>query len=189
MSLSQQQMLDVMAYADGELGGDDEARVRALLDESADAKELYASLQAIGDGVRRAAEPIDSDVDVADAVMRRIQPNDLDKARIRRTNRVRMGVVAASLVAIAAGVAFYVRQNGAGPQATNYPTSSSILPTAGSDTNALASLHTTGVEVDSVDTPESVSVFYVPADDPDPAAKGGGSTLVVWVDDKAGSTP
>jgi anti-sigma factor RsiW len=183
MSLSQEQMFDVMAYADGELDRDGEARVRALVEQSAEAKELYASLQALGDGVRAVVD--EPAVDVADVVMQRIQPNDLDKARIRRTNRVRMGVVAASLVAIAAGVAFYVRQNGEA-QATNQPAPThSILPiVAGSESNALASLHPTGVEVDSVDTPSSVSVFYVPADGTEPSAKNGESTLVVWVDDK-----
>jgi len=173
--LSEEQMLDVMAYADGELDGDEAARVRALLDENAEAKELFTSLHALGDGVRSVMEE-PSGVDVADDVMRRLQPNDLDKARIRRTNRIRMGVVAASLVALAAAFAFYLRQNGDGSQARN------PVPTSpGSDGNALASLYATGVEVDSVDTPSSVSVFYVPTDNP--AEPKGPNTLVVWVDD------
>lgn len=183
MSLSRQQMLDVMAYADGELDHDDEERVRALVEESAEAKELHASLQALGEGVRSVVD--EPAIDVADAVMRRLQPNDIDKARIRRTNRLRMGAVAASLVALAAGVTLYVRQSNGGSQATNQPVPTSILPSGtGSESNALASLHPTGVEVDSVDTPSSVSVFYVPADSAESAAKNGQSTLVVWVDDK-----
>ncbi len=174
MTLTEQQMLDGMAYADGELDEQDTERVRALVEENADAKELLASLHAIGDGVRSAVGAPPS-VDVADDVMRKITPNDLDRARIRRTNRVRMGVVAASLVALAAAVTLYVRHNSGNHEASN-PT------TVPSDSNALASLHTTGVEVDSVDTPSSVSVFYVPADNPDPAAKSP-NTVVVWVDD------
>ena len=175
-TLSEQQMLDVMAYADGELDGDEAARVRALLDESPDAKELFTSLHAIGDGVRSVMETEPAGVDVADAVMRKLQPNDFDKARIRRTNRIRMGVVAASLVALAAAFMFYLRQNENGSQARN-----PVPSLSGSDGNALASLHATGVEVDSVDTPSSVSVFYVPTDNP--AEPKGPNTLVVWVDD------
>ncbi len=172
MTLTEQQMLDLMAYADGELDEAEGERVHALVEQDADAKEFLASLTAIGDGVRSVMSEQAPSVDVADEVMRKIRPNDLDRARIRRTNRIRMAVVGASLVALAAAVLLYVRQNSGTHEAQN----TNAVP---SDSNALASLHTTGVEVDSVDTPSSVSVFYVPADNP---AKSP-NTVVVWVDD------
>ena len=97
MSLSQEQMLDVMAFADGELEGDDLARVQALVESDGDAKELLSSLHAIGDGVRSSFDV--RDIDIRDEVMRDLKPNDFDKARIKRTARVRIAVVSASFVA------------------------------------------------------------------------------------------
>jgi len=182
MSLEEQQMMDVMALVDGEL--DDDARVRTekLVEENAEAKELFASLRAIGDGVRSVHE---NAIDVTSAVMAKITPNDLDKARIRRTARIRMGVVSAALVALAAGVMFYVRDHDNATHATNPPAdSSSAQP-------ALASAAATGVQVDFVDTPTPVSVFYLPAQ-----ATGGEAetkdqppTTVVWVDDSMVANP
>ena len=45
MSLSDQQMMDVMAYADGELEGADLERITALVEADAEAKELLKGFQ------------------------------------------------------------------------------------------------------------------------------------------------
>ena len=184
MSLSEAQMMDVMSLADGELEGEDLERTKKLVEENAEAKELFASLRAIGDGVRGSFDV--PKIDVSRDVMRSITPNDLDKARIRRTARTRMVVVGVSLVAIAAAVMFYVRdqqqqqaQNAAkdaGPQAV------------------LASSSPTGVEVDFVDTPTPVSLFYVPAEKTTTVGAEGKTTetpesVIVWVDDNASGEP
>jgi hypothetical protein len=180
MSLDEQQMLDVMAYADGELEGEERERVAKMIADEKDAAELFASIGAIGDGVRSSFDV--PKIDVGDAVMREIKPNDLDKARIKRTARARMTVVGASLLAIAAAVAFYMHQQAKETTGQNTP------PTPSSQT-VLASSSATGVEVDFVDTPTPVSVFYVPAEKTTMGAEGKTTdtppSVVVWVDDNA----
>ena len=176
MNLTQEQMMDVMALADGELAGDELARVEKLLDSDAEAKELYASLQAIGDGVRGAVDF--EGVDVRDAVMAKIKPNDFDKARIKRTARTRMIVVGASLVALAAAVLLYVKNS--------HPTTArNAVPGASSSETVLASVSPPGVQVDFVDTPTPVSVFYVPAESAATSKNEPPPSVVVWVDDSA----
>jgi len=176
MSDQHQRMLDVMAYADGELDGDDLERVRVLVETDAEAKELLASLRAIGDGVRQSFDV--GDIDIRDVVMQKIAPNDLDKARLRRTARVRVAVVGAALVALAAAVLFYVRDINNGTVGKEAP-----APTQ----SVLASANATGVEVDFVDTPSAVSVFYMPASVSGADEEGNTSeiapSVVVWVND------
>ncbi len=182
MSLDEQQMLDVMAYADGELEGEDGDRVAKMIEGDEEAAELFASLRAIGDGVRSSFDV--PKIDVRDEVMRGIKPNDLDKARIKRTARTRMTVVGASLLAIAAAVAFYMREQSKETGAQN------TTPSATTQT-ALASSSDKGVEVDFVDTPTPVSVFYVPAEKTTMGAEGKTTetpdSVVVWVDDTENS--
>ena len=175
-------MLDVMAYADGELEGEALARTEKLVESNAEAKELLASLDAIGDGVRSAFDP--SGVDVRDAVMGKITPNDFDKARIKRTARTRIAVVGAGFVAIAAAIMFYMRDVNQASRVANAPVdSASAQP-------ALASAAPTGVQVDFVDTPTPISVFYLPAENT--GAEGKTDTppsVVVWVDDSMVASP
>jgi anti-sigma factor RsiW len=178
-SLTEQQMLDVMAYADGELEGEDLERVKALVASDPAAKELLASLNAIGDGVRSSFDV--GRIDVRDAVMANLPPNDLDKARLRRIARRRIAIVGASIVALAAAVLLYVRDSG-----TNGPTGqNSATPPVQS--TMLASADGTGVQVDFVDTPSAVSVFYVPAEvaggDEHPTGTDTAPSVVIWVND------
>jgi len=184
MSLSQEQMLDVMAFADDELEGDDRDRVAKLVEGDDEAAELLASLRAIGEGVRSAVDLGRRDVDVRDVVMAKITPNDLDKARIKRTARTRMVVVGASLVALAAAVLLYVRHTSQ-TVATNPPKAAPSADTV------LASSRATGVQVDFVDSEMPASVFFVPADS---ASTNGAKTerpssVVVWIDDPPPASP
>lgn len=182
-ALNEEQVLDVMAFADGELAGDDEARVQAFLDGSAEARELLASFGAIGEGVRSAVAP-PSGVSVVDAVMARVVPNELDRARLKRVARTRMVVVGASLLAVAAAVVLYINQNADAPTAKDDPKTHVVTVPVPSDTApapgplALSTAH--GVQVDSVDTATQVSVFYVPSND---EASENGQSVVVWIDD------
>ncbi|HEX4511881.1 MAG TPA: hypothetical protein VH054_00050, partial [Polyangiaceae bacterium] len=184
MSLSESQMMDVMSLADGELQGEELERTTKLVEEDAEAKELFASLRAIGDGVRGSFDV--PKIDFRDAVMRTITPNDLDKARIKRTARARMAVVGVSLVAIAAAVMFYVRDQQMQQQAQN-------ASKDGGAQAVLASSSPTGVEVDFVDTPTPVSLFYVPAEKTTAGAEGKTTetpaSVIVWVDDNASGEP
>ncbi len=181
MSLSQEQMLDVMAYADDELEGEDLERTRTLVDTNAEAKELLASLRALGDGVRGSFDV--GDIDVAHLVLSKLTPNDLDKVRIRRTARVRMAVVGASLVALAAAILFYVRDmNSHGPVGQT---------TSTAPQSVLASSDVGGVQVDFVDTPSAVSVFYVPSSavGAEETASETAPSVVVWVNDDTPKAP
>jgi hypothetical protein len=176
--MSEQQMLDVMAWVDGELEGEDAARVEKLIEEDKEAAELAASLHAIGDGVRESFHV--GSIDVLDAVMGKLRmaPNDLDKARLRRTARMRVAIVGASIVALAAAVLFYVRDVRDGGGSSQNPTPSASM---------LASSSSKGVEVDFVDTPSAVSVFYVPASmaGAEGQVTDTAPSVVVWVDDTA----
>ncbi len=180
--ITQDQMIEVMAYADGELDGDDLERIRVLTETDPEAKELLASLRAIGDGVRRSYDV--GDIDIRDVVMQKLLPNELDKARIRRTARTRVAVVGASLVALAAAILFYVRDVSNG-------TTSGATKEASAPQTILASANATGVEVDFVDTPSVVSVFYVPASTSGADEEGNATeapSVVVWVNDKEPET-
>lgn len=183
-ALNEEQVLDVMAYADGELADGDEARVKAFLAGSAEARELLASFGAIGEGVRSAVAP-PADVNVVAAVMARVVPNELDRARLKRVARTRMAVVGASLLAVAAAVVLYVQQNTDPTTAKGEPqTKPQVVLPAPPDTVpapgplALSTAH--GVQIDSVDTATQVSVFYVPSND---EASENGQSVVVWIDD------
>ena len=179
MSLTQEQMLDVMALADGELAGEELARTEKLVASDAEAKELFASLHAIGDGVRGAVDY--EGIDVRDAVMAKLTPNAFDKARIKRTARTRMIVVGTSLVALAAAVLLYVKNT--------RETARHDVARGPSSAEVLASVSSVGVQVDSVESPTPVSVFYVPAESASPTAKEPPPSVVVWVDDSQDANP
>jgi len=183
-ALNEEQVLDVMAYADGELAGDDEERVKALLEGSAEARELLASFGAIGDGVRSAVAPPEG-IDIVAAVMARVVPNELDRARLKRVGRTRMAVVGASLLAVAAAVALYIHQNGDAPTAKDEPhvKPQVVQLPAPSDTAPAPgplALAAHGVQIDSVDTATQVSVFYVPSSE---GTSENSQSVVVWIDD------
>lgn len=182
LTLSEQEMLDVMAYVDGELEGDAAAKVEALLESSAEARELRASFGALSERVKEIART--PSIDVTKSVMAKIKPNELDRRRIEKQSRSRVMFVGATLVALAAAVFLYVRHGdppgGGGGAGTG---TAATAPTETSSSPKLAALH--GVQVDSVDTASAtrpISVFYVPnGDEPSESS----SSVVVWIDDSA----
>jgi anti-sigma factor RsiW len=185
LTLTEEEMLDVMAYVDGELEGEAATRVEALFESSAEARELRTSFGELSERVRQIAEtPV---IDVTKKVMAQIAPNELDRARIKKESRSRIIVVGATLVALAAAVVLYVKHGdpaavtvgtGTGTQVTT-----TTAPTETSSSAPIAALK--GVQVDSVDTASAtrpVSVFYVPnGDEPSEST----SSVVVWIDDTA----
>jgi hypothetical protein len=190
VTLSDEELLDVMSFADGELEGADAERVEALVLANADAKELVLSMRALGEGVRAAAAAAPT-IDVSSAVLTHILPNDLDKGRLKRQARTRTLAVAATLTALAAGAYLYTRGEPDEAPTANVPTTNapepqqigpSIVPAPMAMTPALAKNETPGIQIDSVDTTRPVSVFYVsPGDDNSSAS----SSVVVWIDDPA----
>ncbi len=182
MTLTEEEMLDVMAYVDGELEGEAAAKVEALLESSAEARELRASFGALSERVKEIART--PSIDVTKSVMAKIKPNELDRRRIEKQSRSRVLFVGATLVALAAAVFLYVRHgdppSGGGGAGTG---TAATAPTETSSSPKLAALH--GVQVDSVDTASAtrpISVFYVPnGDEPSESS----SSVVVWIDDSA----
>jgi len=166
MTLSSKEMLDVMAWADGELEGAEAARIKALVEKDEEAKELVRSFSALGDFVREADAKAKTP-DLTDQVMAKVVPtlpNEIERARLKRGMRMRVGAAVVTLTALAAGVFLYQR---------SHP---NVSPVVGSNDTPVTA-PATGVEVGQVDTSQhAVSVFYVPSEK-------GPQTTVVWIDD------
>src|SRR5690349_1733597 len=102
MSLSQQLMLELMAYADGELDGADRARIEKLLSSNEDARRMISALDNLGERIDEAYEEPSAVLSngIANAVMARV--NDLpESARVvpavtdlAAVRRARMAAVA-----------------------------------------------------------------------------------------------
>jgi anti-sigma factor RsiW len=172
MTLSSKDMLDVMAWADGELEGDEAARIEALIEKDSEAKELVRSFGALGDFVRTSsfgtAHEKASTPDVSAEIMAKIGPNDIERARLKRGMRTRVGAAVATALALAAGFLIWQR------------THTNDQPTTGKNDIPVVNVPAaTGVEVGQVDSSQhAVSVFYVPSSE-----EKGPETTVVWIDD------
>ena len=196
--LAEQDLQDVMAYVDDEL--DDNARkaeIKALIASNLDAKELVLSMRALGDGVR-AAHSVPA-IDVTLAVMAKVSPNDLDRARLKRQSRGRAVAIVATLSVLAAGAWIYSQSDSSMPQApvaeiAPMPTlmavpnpialNGALSPAALNPAAPLVVNETHGVQVDSLDTHTPVSVFYV---SPNKDNANASSSVVVWIDEPAGA--
>lgn len=206
-TLPKDKLLQLMAYADGELEGDDLASVEKLVAENAEAKRFVDSLGVLGNHIRFAGDPepkitLDG---IADTVMARIDREerkantqkrivvDLAQVRAERAQMAgrtgggawKVGAFVAAALAIAAGAIFMLRGEQPGAQNTPQvqPQAHSALPQLPQlpKENVLASI-AAGVDVESLDAPEAVSVFYVPA--VNAAANANASSVVVWIEDE-----
>jgi hypothetical protein len=124
MSLSQDTMMELMAYADGELEGEALARTEALVQSSEEARRIVDAMTGLGDYVRQAGdEAVAARSDFAmadgivDAVMHKLSSEPTAKLRrptsIAAARQRRAGTVAAvvGLVALAAGAMMILRSN------------------------------------------------------------------------------
>lgn len=194
MSSSSERMLKLMAYADGELEGADLEEVQSWLAEDPKAVRFVNDLANLGDLVTlghegsKAAKTI-ATFDIADAVManvkagskhdepKRGQPSSavvsLDAARTQKQKNLRIGVVVAAALALAASVFLVTRNKEEQPMARGPVPTVQPAPIVGADP---------GVEVDVVETPgNSVSVFYLPNESTLTT-----TSVVVWVDETGG---
>lgn len=215
MSLSREQVLRLMAYADGELEDGERASVESLLAASAEARCVVAAMEgsAIGEWVVRSQDEraARGGADgIADAVIAKIQaPAAVDIAAARRRQEERQrasrrtGAIAVGFLALAAGVALYVASNRSGgsvvpsmPVAANPPATSAlstaataaqpaIAPSAALPENAVAR-ESPPVEIES--DSDDVSVYYVPTS-PGAAANVNATSVVIWFDDTAVKKP
>jgi hypothetical protein len=201
MSLSSENMLVLMGYADGELEGDDRAEAEALLAREVDAVRFVEQIGGLGDLVQlghdaRSAETIAA-FDIADAVMARTAlttevksaaalaagVTSLAAAREKRAgatnrpaSRLKVGAGIAAVLALAASVFVFAQRPTAEAPMAKAP-SVPAVETPGEAPRAPTSAGT-GVEVSTVNSPgNSVSVFYLPS------ANELSTSVVVWVDE------
>ena len=192
-TLTEERMLKLMAYVDGELEGDERAGVEAWLASDVDAARFANELAGLGDLVRMghgascAAKSVAS-FDIADAVMAAVKEDkpsagtdhaqarsgatSLDQARARRQKYLRSATAVAATLALAASIFVMVRQKDEQPLARG--------PAAIVQPPTLASAEP-GVDVDVVETAgDSVRVFYLANE------SSLTTSVVVWVDESGG---
>jgi len=205
VSLSSETMLKLMAYADGELEGDERRAAESLLASDAEAAEFVEQLAGLGTIVQaghgdRHAHAI-ALFDVADAVMAKAAAeatkttttkadaparvteaatvHGIDVARAKRAQRLKLGGGIVAALAFAAAVFVYARPNET-PMAKGPSTVASSDPNTAQQTasNGAPGNGGAGVEVSAVESPgHSVSVFYLPT------ANELSTSVVVWVDE------
>lgn len=188
VALSPEQMMKLMAYADGELEGADRDEVEALLAEDAGARSMVTQIAGLGSVVSaihedRAGNAIAS-FDVADAVMAKIADapppkaiedtprsvvSPLEEARARRAARMKVGGGVVAALALAAAVFLVARQK---------ETPMAAAPVAVASPKASSENAGPSVEVDAVEgAGNSVSVYYFPS------SNELSTNVVVWVDE------
>jgi anti-sigma factor RsiW len=191
-TLSAETMLELMAYADGELDGDDLARIESLIATDPDAERVVSTMHTLGDcvrvteGERRIPKIVDR---IADDVMAKIEA---EKARRTvaplqpRPIRLRNAIVAGSIsaaIAMAAGWAMFVRPPDDAPPAPVAVVAPVVAPKA-IPTAAPVTPDGTGVDLNQVESPAGqVSVFYVPAVAAGGLADENVSSVVLWLGD------
>jgi anti-sigma factor RsiW len=212
MSLSRETLLELMAYADGELEGDAVGRIEALLASSSDARRVVESIARVGDELERVyPRPEGAAYEtIADRVMlgvARIQAEapeqhlpragKLTDLRGVRERRVKVGAAVLAAVALAAGIvltAWHTDQGAPGAVvAGNVGVSAQMIapvpappPRApGSSASGIAAPSVAGVEVEQVDSARDVQVYYLPS----MGGNGAASSVMVWIDDKGPASP
>ncbi len=137
-TLSHDVLLELMAYADGELDDDARERIEAFLATSEDARAVVTAMDPLGEFVRTSADVGASAADgIASAVMARIDADDvalandaasarpaetnvisLERARAARAARLRVVGAAAGVAALAAAY-FLVARPAQGPSGSD----------------------------------------------------------------------
>lgn len=188
MSLSRETMMELMALADGELEGEDRARVERLIADNDEARRVVDAMQspAIGTWLEgEVAERAAAADGIAAAVMAKLPA--------RAPSRGRSPAVVISIgaaLALAAGVALILRSQGVSSEA-QVPVASVELPSVDVQppptspaTQTLAQRPTEGVEVDDVDSPRGISVFEIPVAGAAAANAKAPSSVVIMIEDE-----
>jgi anti-sigma factor RsiW len=215
MSLSQETMIELMAYADGELAEADRARVSELVKSDADAARVVASMVRVGDWTRAAADDAEhasSSIanSIADGVMDQIDGRaskkpmapvgDLAAMREKRAIGVKFALGVAALVAIAASFVLLTRgTEEVEPPVAKLapaelpappPTAKAPIDPMPAMAAAVQSGQALGVEIGKIDSQsKDVSVFYLPPGAGSASSDNGGApSVVIWLgDDPAGA--
>lgn len=184
-SLSSERMMKLMAYADGELEGEELREVERLLQTDNDAMRFVNEVAGLGELVdtghreSKTARAIET-FDTADSVIAAIgreqvvaKPSAISSLAATRANRAKRmttyGMIAAGL-ALAASMVMVFRTPG-----------SQMVPIASGPVAAAPSAEP-GVEVDVGESAgESVRVFYLSSE------SSPTTSVVVWVDESGGN--
>ncbi len=198
MSLSSNNMMTLMAYADGELEGSDLEEAHRLLATDPDSVRFVEQIAGLGEIVTRGHEAGAGEViakfDVADSVMalannannsnkdseKTSNVASLAAARAKRGNSMKIGAGIAAALALAASIFLFAQhRTDEAPMASGTPTGALVQPAApGNVVAAVATTGGSGVTVSTVNSPgNAVSVFYLPT------ANELSTSVVVWVDE------
>jgi uncharacterized membrane protein len=183
MSLSSDNMMKLMAYADGELEGAELEEAQKLLATDPDSVRFVEQIAGLGEIVTRGydagAGKTTAKFDVADAVLARLPAvkdsnvRSLDAARAKRGSSVKIGAGIAAALALAASVFLFTQH-----RSDEAPMASNNAAVAPGNAGVASGSGGTGVSVSTVDSPgNSVSVFYLPT------ANELSTSVVVWVDE------
>jgi anti-sigma factor RsiW len=200
MSLSSENMMKLMAYADGELEGDERLEAEKLLATDPDSVRFVQQLGGLGElvelGYAAKTGKTVAKFDIADSVMTLAKPavqvakvSSLaaarEKSEKKKNGGAKVGVAIVAVLALAASV-FLVAQhrNDETPMAKGPAVRETPAQPAPATTVASVASGTTGgssgagVDVSTVNSPgNSVSVFYLPT------ANELSTSVVVWVDE------
>lgn len=183
--LESERMMKLMAYADGELEGDERLEVEKLIATDVDAARFVRELGTLGDYVRDGHEdvvaPRIANVDLTSAIMDAVAKTEIEPAKpaaadnvrsldAERARRRKIGAGVVAALALAVSVLVMARPKDEAPLAKG--------PAAPATTAAVATNGGSGVEVEAVESQgHSVSVFYLPS------ANELSTSVVVWVDE------
>ncbi|MGH7280089.1 MAG: anti-sigma factor family protein [Polyangiaceae bacterium] len=193
MSLSRENMMQVMSYVDGELSGEALDKVEALLASDDEASQLAIELRTLGECVRvvHTDRKLEKNPDeIADDVMRELEKRlaPIGSLAERRRNAAITAAISCA-IAVAAGWFLFVKAGADGydtsaqsnpPPAVTQPSPSAQTSVTPTPAELAAQIPAAGgVDVESVESPShEVSVFYVPAM---ASASSNASSVVVWI--------
>jgi len=198
VSLSSENMMKLMAYADGELEGAELEEAQKLLATDPDSVRFVEQIAGLGDVVSRGYEAGSGKTvakfDVADSVMaltkddqksaeKKDNVSSLAAAREKRGNNVKIVAGIAAAMALAASFFLFAqhRTDEAPMAGNNTPAVQAVQPGTANANTSVAAVSTTGgsgVTVSTVNSPgNAVSVFYLPT------ANELSTSVVVWVDE------
>jgi anti-sigma factor RsiW len=192
MSLSSENMLKLMAYADGELEGDERTEAEKLLATDPESVRFVEQLGGLGDlvelGYAAKSGKAVAKFDIADQVMSLAKPatvSSLAAAREKKSKKegggAKVGVAVVAILALAASVFLVTQHRSDETPMAKAPAARDTAAQAAPATtvaSTVAPSNGPGVEVSTVNSPgNSVSVFYLPT------ANELSTSVVVWVDE------
>ncbi len=204
MSLSKNELIYLMAYADGEVEEDEIPDVEALIAKSEEAQRIVLQQSALSEWVVRQGDERATEAradGIADAVMAAVEELggakviSLERGRAQRElNRQRVKEFGA-LAAVAAAVALFAlwpaqeeapvaempsaHPSSKAPVAVTPPASASPQASSSAEVLATAEAEIPGIDIQAVESPQhQFSIFYVPAAT---GANAHASSVVVWI--------